>query len=93
LREALLDDLQDGGGVAHLGFADQEMEVLGHDHVSQDDEAILLASFFQDAQEEIATVGRAQPRPALVATTGDEVEVAGTVVSFEAAGHGLKIRC
>jgi hypothetical protein len=65
------------------------MKVLRHDYVSLDHEAILLARFFQDAQEKIAALGRAQLRLAVVATAGDEMQVLTTVVAMKPLSHAL----
>jgi hypothetical protein len=65
------------------------MKVLRHDYVSLDHEAILLARFFQDAQEKISALGRAQLRLAVVATAGDEMQVVTTVVAMQPLSHAL----
>ena len=41
--ETLLDDLHHRGRRAAFGFADQQMNVLGHDDISNDHELVALA--------------------------------------------------
>jgi hypothetical protein len=56
--------------------------MLRHDDVSVDHEAVLLARFFQDAQEKIAAFGRAQLRLATVTTAGDEMQIIIAVIAM-----------
>jgi len=67
------------------------MKVLRHDDVSVDHKAVLLARFFQDAQEKIAAFGRAQLRLAVTATAGDEMQVMGAVIAMQALGHPVRV--
>ncbi len=73
--KALLDDLHHNGGIGHLGLGYQEMEMLGHGDVTEDDETVLSARLFQQPKEEIAALGGAEFGLAAVAATGDEVDV------------------
>ena len=74
-----------------LRFADQQVEVLGHDDVAQHHEAVGLAGLFQKPQKQVAPPRCAQPRPALVTTASDEVQMAGTVIPLETLRHGLML--
>jgi len=67
------------------------MEVLGHDDVSVDHKAVLLAGFFQDAQKKIAAFGRAQLRLAVVAAAGDEMQIMVAVIAMQALGHPIRV--
>jgi hypothetical protein len=52
------------------------MKVLGHDHVSRNDELILGADFFQDPEKQIAPARGAKKRlPTIAATTTPAREV------------------
>jgi hypothetical protein len=42
----LFEHLHHGGWSFSLGFADEQMDVLGHDDVSYDDKAVTLAGVF-----------------------------------------------
>jgi hypothetical protein len=46
--------LHDGGQSPELRFADQQMKMLGHNHIAQNREAITAAHALQNAQEKIA---------------------------------------
>jgi hypothetical protein len=67
------------------------MKVLGHDDVSVDHEAVLLARGFQDVQEKVAAFGRAQLRLAVVATAGDEMQIVVAVIAMQALGHPVRV--
>jgi hypothetical protein len=67
------------------------MKMLRHDDVSVDHEAIPLARFFQDAQKKVAALGRAQLRLAMVATTGNEMQIMAAVVAMQAPGHLVRV--
>jgi hypothetical protein len=62
--------------------------MLGHDHVTENDESIALANFFQNGEKQIAAAGRAQLGPAVITTAGDEVQIAGAIISLEISRHG-----
>jgi len=61
--------------------------MLGHHHVSTYDEAVPLANFLKNVKKQIATIGRVQDRPTMIATARDEVQMLQSVVSLELAGH------
>ena len=67
------------------------MEMLWHDDISVDDEAIFAPRFLQYSCKQVATLRRTQLRQAVIATAGDEMQVLGTVVAMEALGHGLRL--
>ena len=73
--------------------SDQKMEVLGHDDVSVDHEAVFLAGLFKDVQEQVSADCGVQDRAALVTAAGDEVEVLGVVVPVEVGCHGNEDIC
>jgi hypothetical protein len=56
-------------------------------HVSENNKAVALPDFFQRFEEQVATIGVAQKRKAAVTTAGDEVQIVGFVVTFEALRH------
>lgn len=70
------------------GFAHEQVDVLGHDHVGMDFEAVLLACFFQDVFEGGFRVVVGQVGETAVTTEGDEVVVTPGLVAFETGGHG-----
>jgi hypothetical protein len=74
-----------------LRFADEEVNVCGHDHITDDDELISSAHLLHHSQKQIATVRRAEERLPPITTTGDEVKVSSAIVAFEFAPHGRRI--
>src|SRR5258708_39990710 len=72
-RDALLERLQRGGEVSAAWLVHQQVDVLGHDHVADDDETVTPARGFETAQEQIAATGRAEQR--LAAITAERYEV------------------
>lgn len=66
--------------------------MLWHDYISVNHEAVFLARFFEDSQEKIAALGRAQLLLAVVATAGDEVLIVVAVKAMQALGHPARVR-
>ena len=89
--KALLENLHDGGGIAAFGLAQQQVDVFGHDDVSEDDEAVAAADLFEKVEEEVAAAFASQQGSTLIATAGDEVEITGTVVAAQSSGHGKSV--
>jgi hypothetical protein len=58
--EALLEHLQDDRMVGLFRLGQEEMHMLGHDHISDDDNSVADSRLFEDAQKEVATLRRAQ---------------------------------
>ena len=56
-RNALLQHLHDPGRICDFGFANQEMDVLGHDHVTSYEKLIFPAGLLNDSQKDIAASG------------------------------------
>ena len=70
---ALLQDLHHKGYGIPPWFTDQDMDVLWHNHVSDDLEAVALAYLLEDSQKDVPRMGTAQERLTLIAARGDEV--------------------
>ena len=85
--KTLFQDLHHDGWISLVRFADQEMEVLGHDYISQNHETIALTHLLEDRQEEIAATCTGQVLSPVITTAGDEVQVPGTGIAFEIPGH------
>jgi len=63
------------------------MNVLGHDHVAYDHEAVTLPDFFEHSEEQVAPLRACQPRLTMITTAGDEVQFLGAVVAPGMVGH------
>jgi len=81
-RKAQFERLHHHRKIFLLRFAEQQMNVLRHDHVTDHDQYVALADLFQDFQKQIAAAGSAEQRLPAIATAGDEVQVSGTVVAM-----------
>jgi hypothetical protein len=57
--KALLQHLHHDRRRSLLRFADEQMEVFRHDHVSEHNKAVALPDFFQKVEEQVATIGGA----------------------------------
>ena len=86
VRRALFQNLHDGGRRSYLRLGDEQVEVLGHDHISHNHETVALASLFEDGEEPVAASQAAKLRPAVIAGTSDKVQVKGAVSAWSQAG-------
>ena len=66
------------------GFAEKEMDVLGHDDVAEDFEVVTFAGEFQGVEEDVFRGRGSEVGFAAITTEGDEVVVAFSLESFEA---------
>jgi hypothetical protein len=66
----------------------QQMDVLGHDHVTVDAQGKAKAGLLQLFQEEIASRRVAQAGLAAIAAEGDEMRLLGLLEAAESARHG-----
>jgi hypothetical protein len=63
------------------------MNVIGHDNVAHDHEAIALADFLEYRQKQIAPLWARQPGLAMITTAGDEMQLIRAVVAPRMVGH------
>ncbi len=75
MGEGLFQSGQHQRRIPALRLAHEKMDVLRHDHVTDDDKLMALADLLQHFEEEIAGAGCAEKRTALIATCGNEVGV------------------
>ena len=80
--------MQESGEGVFCGLIGEEMDVLRHEDVGDDGDALLSAGLFEDLQEGVFCCGGVEEGVTLVATEGDEVEVLALLIAFEAGGHG-----
>ena len=86
-RKALLEDLNGGGDRVGLRLGEDEMEVCGHDYVSDYAEGIAETGLFEDGQEGVPGLGSGEERLLAEAVDVDGVEVTRIVVAAEARWH------
>jgi hypothetical protein len=72
-RKAEFKSLHDRRRSSLLRFADQKVNVLGHDHVPDYDKRIAAAHLFQHGEKQVATPRRAEQRLPPITTASDEM--------------------
>jgi hypothetical protein len=63
------------------------MDVLGHDDLSDDYEAVAFTGLFEDGEEAISAAGGTKKRHSAIARASDKVQFVGAVKAMQAAGH------
>ena len=87
LRNVLLKHLNHDREPATLRLADQQVDMLRHDHVTRHVNSIPLPHALQGLLEDAARFRRGQKWSALVAAEGDEMETARLLKTFESPRH------
>jgi hypothetical protein len=80
--------LNEGGDGACFRFIREEVDVLGHDDVGRDTEALLFAGLFEDYLNDVFGGVGLKEGLTVVTTEGDEMEIPSLLVTFEARWHG-----
>ena len=62
-------------------FADQEMDMLGHEHVPNQCKSVPGTNLIQNLYEAVARTDGSEIRPPPIATEGDEMQVARSIKS------------
>jgi len=75
-------------GILRLRY--EKVDVFGHYDVADDVEGILFSPGFEDGFEERFGFGGEEVGVAVLATEGDEMEVAGLLAAFGFGGHGAR---
>src|SRR5271157_3211799 len=87
----LLDGLHGAGQRSVLRLADQQMHVLGHDHVTDEIEVVSPSALFQRDFKQMHRTWTCQQRLTLVATEGDEVKLACFLIALQSVRHTMRI--
>jgi hypothetical protein len=74
-----------------LGFAEKQVDVLGHEYVPEDEELVTLAEGFECVQEDRSGVVVVEVGESVVTTEGEEMEMAFGLVALKTAGHGTSL--
>jgi hypothetical protein len=72
---------------SHRRFGNQNMDVLRHNHIADDDKVITHACLFENGEESFAGPYGFQKWQSVVAGTGDKVQVVRTIGAMQAARH------
>jgi hypothetical protein len=87
-RDALFENLHNYRDASLLRLADQHMEVLGHYHVTPNNELVFLPYFFENVEKQIAAAARSQKGLAMVAAAGYKVLLAARMKAAQSGWHG-----
>ena len=85
-EERCFEDLEEGGYGSLLGLIGEEMDVLRHEDIGEDEKALQGAGLFEDALKGVFGFGGSEEGFAAVAAEGDEVELAGVVDRLRPVG-------
>src|SRR6267143_3337006 len=86
-RDALLQHFQDFGWRALGAFADEQMNVVGHDHISDQQEFVAFTNFSQGLDEDVARSRRVEQRQPPITTEREEMQMAPSIVSLQTFWH------
>jgi hypothetical protein len=78
-------------GFPTSGSVIMKMEMFGHYHVADYDEAILLPGALQDTQKRVTALAAVKRRTAPITTAGYEVQVVPTIPALQTSRHALKV--
>jgi hypothetical protein len=92
LGDGELEGLDGFGKRLGFGFAQEKVDVFGHDDVAEDIEVVASAGGFEGFEEEVAGGGGVEVGEAVITTEGEEVVVAFSLIAMEALGHGGIVR-
>src|SRR5581483_6773064 len=84
---ALLQRLDCHRQILPSGLPHQQMDMLRHNHISNDHQLIFLANSFQRTQKKITSCRQSQEWQATVTTESDEMKVTSAIETFEPAWH------
>jgi hypothetical protein len=91
VRRILLKHLQDSRQSAAFRFADEQVNVFGHDHIAANEESVPLAHTFQGLLEDVTGVRVSQQRVSMMTTEGYEMETLGLLNALESPWHAVSI--
>jgi hypothetical protein len=89
-RNALLQGLRDGRVPSVGRFAEEHVNVLGHDDISGQGESVAVAHSAENLHEEIPGARGSEQGESTVATAGNEMQVVLTVAATQSFGHGQR---
>ena len=75
-----------GQGLA-LGFAHQQMHVLGHQHVPVNGDAELSTHVLQTGEEQGVRDGKLETRLTMITTESEKMRLTRVMISPQSAGH------
>ena len=91
LGEGELEKMDGVGERAGDRFADQQVDVFGHDNVSVNEHLEAAAHRFEAHEKQIVALGGAEILLPTITTKGYEVGLSGVVISAKIAGHASNL--
>jgi hypothetical protein len=82
-REGLFQSGHDKRRISPLQPGKQKMDMLRHDHITDNYKLMALANLLHNFQEEVARAGCAEKRTPLIAAGSNEVRVSSAVVAVQ----------
>ena len=70
-----------------MRLGDQEMKVLGHDYVAQDDELLATTHLFENGEEQVTTPRGTEQWLTPITTAGDEMQIVIPVIARQIPRH------
>src|SRR5713226_7830794 len=83
----LLERLQHHRRRRFRRLADQQVHVIGHDHITHQQKLVPFANRSQRAHKQVSRANRSQQRQPSVTTEGHKVQIAAAVIAFQILGH------
>jgi hypothetical protein len=89
-RDALLQNLNHRGRCSSHRLADEQVNVLGHDNISDQRKSVAVAHLTKNLDKNILGANRTQKRQTSIAGEGNEMQMAAPVVANEFVGHATR---
>jgi len=86
-RNALLQHLHHGGRGAFGRLTDEHVNVIGHHDIAREGKPVTVTDLAQNLHEHILCARRGKQGQSPVTTTGDEVQMAQSVMTTQSFGH------
>jgi len=87
MGEGLFQSGQHQRRISTLRLGEEKMNMLRHDHVTDDYKLMTLADLLHGFEKQIARAGCAEKGTALITTCGNKVRVSSAVVAVQVGGH------
>jgi len=92
LGDGLLQRLDCAGESGPFGLSDEQVNVLGHDHISDHMEAVAATGLFERALEGFFGVRCVEEGLPTITAKGDEVEISALLETDKPPRHGERLR-
>ena len=76
-----------------LGFTKEQMNMLGHDHITDELEVVPRADLVQNFHKLVTSPRRAEQRTTTIATEGNEMKIAAPIETLQTVAHKQTANC